>query len=134
MMKLFMRGFSLLEITITIVIIGILAVLAIPGYREPVAKSQQIFAKTALLALASEMQYYYTTHRSYQGISLAILGIAPDIPNTNYHLEILSLEAEQFAIAAVPQKQQVNASCGTFILDQNGNKNISGSGNISDCW
>jgi type IV pilus assembly protein PilE len=133
-MKHVMHGFSLLEIAITIAIISILAVLAIPGYREPVVKSQQIFAKTALLELASEMQYYYTTHRSYRGISLATLGIATDIPNTNYHLEILSLEAEGFTIAAVPQKKHVNDSCGAFILDQNGNKSISNPSSISDCW
>ena len=44
------KGFTLIELMITVAIIGILASVAYPSYREYVNKSRRVQAKTTLVA------------------------------------------------------------------------------------
>ena len=52
-MKSRSRGITLIELVIVIIIVGLLAAIAIPGYRQFVLRSHRAEAKTALMNLAS---------------------------------------------------------------------------------
>lgn len=59
------KGFTIIEIMIVVVVIGILAAIAIPqfaGYRQ---RTQDTAAKSALHQLAKAQEDYYTQHETY---------------------------------------------------------------------
>jgi prepilin-type N-terminal cleavage/methylation domain-containing protein len=59
------RGFTLIEITIILMIIGILAVLAINSYRMMVNKARMTQAKIALNHLTKTETIYFSDHDRY---------------------------------------------------------------------
>ncbi len=59
------RGFTLLELMITVVIISILAAIAYPSYLSQVRKSYRAEAQADLMELASFMERYFTENSSY---------------------------------------------------------------------
>jgi type IV pilus assembly protein PilE len=61
------KGFTLIELMIVIVIVGILAAIAIPSYENSVKKSKRADAQSALLTFANAMERYYTTNGDYSG-------------------------------------------------------------------
>ena len=54
------QGFTLIELMIVVAVIGILASIAYPSYREYVAKSRRAEAKTVLLSAQQWMERFYT--------------------------------------------------------------------------
>jgi len=63
------RGFTLVELSVTMVIAAILAAIAIPAYSNYVRKAHRTEAKSALLDLASLEERYYTTNNNYTDVA-----------------------------------------------------------------
>lgn len=64
-------GFTLMELMIVVAIVGILAAVAIPSYRESVARGQRAEAKAALLENAQFLERNFTLCNRYD--------LAPDV-------------------------------------------------------
>jgi len=64
-MKAKSRGFTLIELMITVVVIAILASIALPSYRQYVLRSHRVEAKTALLNVAAEQEKFYLQRNRY---------------------------------------------------------------------
>ncbi|MCW8910733.1 MAG: prepilin-type N-terminal cleavage/methylation domain-containing protein, partial [Gammaproteobacteria bacterium] len=58
-----MQGFTLIEIMIALLIIGILAGIAIPNYSDYVLKAKRSDAHTALANMASAQEDYYANNQ-----------------------------------------------------------------------
>ena len=61
----FQKGFTLIELMIAVAIIGILASVAYPSYREYVNKSRRVEAKKTLIAAQQWMERFYTENFRY---------------------------------------------------------------------
>jgi len=59
------RGFTLLEVMITVAIVGILAAIALPSYSYFITRSRIIEATSALGDIRSQMEKYYMDNRQY---------------------------------------------------------------------
>lgn len=59
------HGFTLIEVMIVIVIIGVLAAIAIPNYSEYVRRNQLSEGPKELANLRAAMELYYQDNRSY---------------------------------------------------------------------
>ncbi len=59
------KGFTLLELLVVVLIIGLLTSIAVPGYRKAVEKSKVADALTTMQAVAKSEHGWYLTNNSY---------------------------------------------------------------------
>lgn len=59
------QGFSLIELMIAVVIIGILASIAYPSYEQYVRKARRAAAQAEMMSIASKEQEFFLANRMY---------------------------------------------------------------------
>jgi type IV pilus assembly protein PilE len=64
-LKATQRGFTLIELMITVAIIGVLAAIAYPSYAKHVQKSNRRAAQAQMLEIANREQQYLLANRTY---------------------------------------------------------------------
>ena len=130
------RGFTLIELMITVAVIGILAGVAYPSYLSQVMKSRRSDAKTALTAAAQAMERWYTERSTYAGATLGAAGIYPSASTNGYYaLTITAQTAAGFTLRATSAGVQANDACGSFTYDQTGTKGVVGGTLAANaCW
>jgi type IV pilus assembly protein PilE len=129
-----MRGVTLLELMIVTVIIGILASIAYPNYREFVARAKRNEAKAALLQIAQNQERFYLQNNTYT-LDMTQLGfpIDPFITDTeSYSVRVTAADANDFTAVATYQRPDAEAGkCLTFNIDGRGGKTSLPDAN---CW
>ncbi len=60
-----MRGVTLLELMIVVVIISILTAIAYPNYRQYATRAKRTEAKAALLQIATNQERFYLHNNTY---------------------------------------------------------------------
>jgi prepilin-type N-terminal cleavage/methylation domain-containing protein len=63
------RGFTLIEVMITVAIVGILSAVAYPSYRDYVLRGQLVDATNGLSNFRAEMERHFQDNRSYQTVA-----------------------------------------------------------------
>jgi type IV pilus assembly protein PilE len=58
-------GFTLIELMVTVAIVGILAAIAYPSYRNYVIRGQLVSATNMLASMRADMERYFQDNRSY---------------------------------------------------------------------
>jgi len=127
-------GFTLIELLIVLAIVCILTCIAHPCYTSYLVKARRSNATVALMNLTDSLEQYYNEHHSYQNATLENLNISNNVDF--YQLSIVLENDTEYRIEAIPNRAQTKADskCGTLILDQLGNRSISGTGSINECW
>lgn len=94
------RGFTLIEVLVVVVIIGILAAIAIPNYADYVMRSKIPEATSALSTMRSRMEQYFQDNRTYAN-ACAATTIAPLPPNTdNFTFACSNLTVSTYTVTA----------------------------------
>lgn len=130
------RGFTLLELMVTVAIVGILVAIAIPAYTDQVRKARRGQAKADLVEYAQMLERHHTVNNSYVGFSLPTLQSPREAGSTaRYTLAINPQTANGFVITATAVNDQVNDRCGHLSLSNTGVKTRSNTSvPLSDCW
>lgn len=119
-------GYTLIEIMITLLLVGILATTSYPLFRTPILKAEQAIAKEALLETAMSLEEHHIEHQSYKTFTLSK-------SIENYRLT-LKVSEEQFLLGAIRLKKDKHDGCGDFYIDEDGNKTVSGPNSSEICW
>jgi len=103
------RGFTLMEIMITVAIIGILAAIAIPSYQNHVRKANRSAAKAYILDVAQKQQLYLPTARGYAASLSELQSTAPDDVTRFYDVTMTNSAGPPptFTVTATPKGNQV---------------------------
>ena len=120
-----MRGVTLLELMIVVVIIGIMAAIAYPNYRDFAARAKRNEAKAILLEIAQNQERFYLQNSTYG--TLSQLGYAGDTITTDtgsYDVTIAPPpDASNFtAVATFKLGGSEAAKCLTFTVDGRGSQ------------
>lgn len=131
-----LSGFSLIELLIVLAIISALLILSYPSYHHHMIQSRRNEAKIGLFAFASKLENYKTLNNSYQGATLALIGMPQETDDQSYQFIFKDLQDTRYELEAVPQGSQARAdpSCGSLGLNEAGTKTITGPGPIANCW
>lgn len=140
------HGFSLLELMITVAILGIITTIAYPSYQEHVRATRRADATASLMMLASALERHYSSQFSYQGSFTGSLPASPllDTPvispanssNPAYQLLITAASTASYSIIAQRTGLQSSDQCGDFTLNQAGIRGLINASDktVDECW
>lgn len=143
-MKQSNRGFSLIELMIVVAIIGILATIAVPSYKQYVIKAQRKEAMAALQGLAQSMERYYAQGNTYKRSAAGDANSgAPQYFSTKspvdggsatYNLTIENADDTTYTLRATPIAGTTQANDGKLELDSTGARrwDRNNNGNLTD--
>jgi type IV pilus assembly protein PilE len=136
-----MRGMTLIELMIVVVIVGILASIGVPSYRQYVIRATRTEAKAALLRVqAAEEKFYLQNSRYAVGNELTSkLNLSEMTENGNYKIEVkqdVTLGTQGYTATATPDDnsgQKKDTSCRSFSIDHTG-KRLTDTATPQSCW
>lgn len=119
------RGFTLIEMMITVAIVGILASMAYSSYDKAVIKGNRASAKSFLMDIAQKEQQYLLDARSYTATQgTGGLGLPTPAEVSRFYTITLATTATPpgFTATATPKTGTKQANDGTLIINQAGAK------------
>jgi type IV pilus assembly protein PilE len=137
------NGFTLLELMISISIVGITTAIALPSYRESVLKSNRSDAQISIAGLATLQERFYFTHNRYTGDFADLIDgaeseepIASEKGHYSIALAVTANGREWTMEATAINKQAEDHNCAKMSVTSKGKKTSHDSANAlsTDCW
>lgn len=137
-------GFTLMEIMVVVIIVGILAAIGLPTYQEAMRKSRRTDARESLMEAASREEQYMLDRSSYTA-DMTDLGYAADpmiSEEQHYSIDRVASAAcavdddNCYVLRATPRAsspQNDDERCKTFTLDSTGAQTATGT-DAANCW
>lgn len=125
------RGLTLIELMITVVILGVIAAVAVPAYTQYMQNARRADARLSLLQISNEMEKFYSNNLQYPS-SFGQIGMVSVSPDGFYDLS-LTTNATGFTLTADARSGEAQANdtyCASFTLDSSGEEG----GTHDDCW
>ena len=130
------RGFTLIEMLITLVILSVLTIVAYPSYVAWIVKANRSDAMATLTQDQTLLERCYAQAFTYVGC--ASLPAFPQASTQGfYSINISNLTATTYTLTATPVGPQVRDTiCATMSLDQSGQKTAANNAAVSQtaCW
>jgi type IV pilus assembly protein PilE len=125
--KASLKGFTLIELMITVAIIGILTAIALPNYQQYVIRSNRAAAQSQMMDIANREQQFLIANRAYANKATLGFSLPPEV-SSKYTYDITADNAVSpptFLITFTPIAGTTQASDGAITLDSKGTKSPS---------
>ncbi len=125
------KGFSLIELMVAVVIVGILAAIAVPSYQSHIIKASRAAAQTELLELANIQEKIYLNSNAYtpnmttayNGTSAGGLGKTTGLTTDGkYTLAFTGVPGQTYTITATPVAGKSQEGDGNITISENGQR------------
>lgn len=139
------KGFTLIELMITVAVVAILAAIAFPSYQEQIRKTRRTDGKSKLLELVQREERFFTQNNTYttnftqlfNGASSSVSATTVMSDNGYYQVTIAAGGtgiANGFTLTATPQTpQNSDLKCANLTITSTNVKGASGSLGAA-CW
>lgn len=135
------KGFTLVELMIVVVILGIIVAVAFPAYLDNIQQSRRGDATATLMETAHLLERCYTETNSYEKDSSgdACVDFPVESDEGYYDIDSDSLDPSTYTLSATPASGSPQADddeCAKFILEHTGER-IAENTNGEDsehCW
>ncbi len=142
-------GFTLIELMVVVIVLGILVTVALPSYQNYILKGNRAVAKAKLLDVAARQETHFGDNKVYTntmasfGFPAVTMGVddksnwvAADSADAIYVISLaLSNASLAYTATATPVNRQTKDSgnCATFTLTNTGRRDATGSLG-AECW
>jgi type IV pilus assembly protein PilE len=115
-------GFTLVELMITVAVVGILAAIALPNYTQYVQRSHRSNARNALIQAAQWMERAASSTGAYP-VHVAPPGVSPipasllAVDGMRYTVTVPTSSQTTYTFRAIPTTAQAGDPCETLTLD-----------------
>ncbi len=118
------RGFTLIEVMIAIVIVGILTAIALPAYRSYIVKGKRGAAQAQMMDLANREEQFLLANRTYAPKATIVAngyGLPTSVADSySWEITVTAGSLPTYSIVFTPINAQVGD--GPLSLDSNGTK------------
>jgi type IV pilus assembly protein PilE len=109
-------GFTLIELMLVVVVLGVLGLVALPSFREAVVRSRRADGVAALTAVQQAQERWRSTNPSFT-TSLTELRQPASSPSGHYTIAIASADVRSYQLRATAAGgQAADADCKTLLL------------------
>lgn len=124
MQRLKQRGFTLIELMITVAVVGILAAVAYPSYQNAMVKNRRAAAQAFLADVAQREQQFLMDNRAYTDSTTTLKATAPADVTRYYTIAITAAASTppSFTATATPISTGSQALDGALSITHNGTK------------
>jgi type IV pilus assembly protein PilE len=141
------RGFTLIELMITVAIVSILAMVAVPAYFEQVRKSRRADAVSVLNQVVQAQERWRANNASYTDVlgtaglnvnSAAASATTYTVPSGYYTVQVTGFGATSYTVQATAAGAQLkDTKCATFTIAASGGQftySATPAANSARCW
>lgn len=133
------KGFTLIEVMIVVVIIGILAAITYPSYDEYVKRGNRTEGQAFLSDVAVRQERYFSQNNTYvtanTDAARKSLGLSSAISPTSKYTLAIATVANDGGYTLTANQQFSDTKCGNLSLNALGVKGRSGTGKtLDECW
>ena len=140
MKRRYSGGMTLMELLVVVTIVGIIAAVAYPSYRQQVIKSNRTEARVELMRQVQALEKCFTRYRQFDNDDCPAAGAlkkeAGILTETGkYRLTAKFPDDIHFTLTAAPEGgQQEDAECGSLTINDTNVRDASGPGRRAKCW
>jgi type IV pilus assembly protein PilE len=141
------RGFTLIELMITVAIVSILAMVAVPAYFDQMRKSRRADAITALNQVVQAQERWRANNSSYTNIlgtnglninTAASAATTYTVPSGYYTVQVSAASAASYTVQATAAGGQLkDTKCASFTIAAAGGQftySATPAANSARCW
>lgn len=128
------RGFNLTELLVVVVIVGVLAAIGLPAYRDYALTNKRSDAQAGLMRM-SQLQERFFTERGRYANNATLMGYGGNTPASAggfWTLSVAAASQTAFTVQAAPLLPHVDPQCATITLNAAGIR--ASTPGPEDCW